>query len=285
MKLRAVTDLARIKASIIVGMTVILGLVAVLTNIPSPYLILFGFGVGFVLSASTNTINDIMDLELDKIEKPNRPLPRSDITINQAWIIFGIETIIACIFGFILSLTAFFLTLFVSCISILYSFKLKNNLVFKNTLTAFGIASAFLVGALGTQQELPSSVTLFFLLIFISVVAFEIHKDIADIEGDSQLKKKTLPTVIGLQKSAYLAVLLYVLGFLLFQGILITSNSTLIILLWVIDILGIIGGFIILLPLLKNQDPIRIHQTRKRTMGLFAILVIAIIINFITQSS
>ncbi|MHA2305034.1 MAG: UbiA family prenyltransferase [Candidatus Hodarchaeales archaeon] len=285
MKVRAVSDLARMKASIIVGMTVILGTVAVLTDIPTLNLILFGFGVGFVLSASTNTINDIMDLDLDRIEKPNRPLPRKDISVNQAWGFFAAETIIAYICGFMLSLQAFFLTFIVSIISILYSIKLKNYFMFKNTLTAFGIASAFLVGAIATQQDMPSSVVLFFFLIFITVVAFEIHKDIADIEGDSQLGKKTIPTVIGLKFSAYLAVFLYLIGFLFFQGILISSKSTLIQILWVIDIIGIIGGFFILLPLIKNQDPIKIHQTRKRAMFLFAILVIAVIINFITQSS
>ena len=285
MKLRAVTDLARLKASIITGMTVILGMVAVITRIPLLDRILFGFGVGFILSSSTNTINDILDLELDRIEKPNRPLPRKDITKNEAWGIFIIESFVAYICGLMLGLPAFILTVLVSIISILYSFGLKNVLVFKNTLTAFGVASAFLVGALGTQQELPTSVFLFFLLIFISVVAFEIHKDIADIEGDSQLGKRTVPTVVGLQKSAYIAVFLYIIGFILFQGILLASKSTLILILWIIDILGIIGGFYILLPLIKDQNPVKIHQTRKRTMALFAILVIAVIINFVTQTS
>jgi geranylgeranylglycerol-phosphate geranylgeranyltransferase len=284
MKFRAATDLARLKASIIAGMTVILGMVAVITRIPLLDRILFGFGVGFILSSSTNTINDIMDLELDRIEKPNRPLPREDITVNEAWMLFIVESFIAYVCGFMLGLPAFFLTVLVSIISILYSFRLKNVLVFKNTLTAFGVASAFLVGAFGTQQELPTSVILFFLLIFISVVAFEIHKDIADIEGDSQLGKQTVPTVIGLQKSAYFAVVLYLIGFVLFQGILLASKSTLILIFWIIDILGIIGGFFILLPLMKDQNPIKIHQTRKRTMALFAILVIAVIINFITQT-
>ena len=92
MDVRAVTDLARMKASTIVGMTVILGIVIVLKEIPPLIQILFGFGVGFILSASTNTINDIMDLELDRFEKPERPLPRGDITINQAWLFFGLET-------------------------------------------------------------------------------------------------------------------------------------------------------------------------------------------------
>ncbi|MFX0181808.1 MAG: UbiA family prenyltransferase [Candidatus Hodarchaeota archaeon] len=281
MDVRAVTDLARMKASTIVGMTVILGIVIVLKEIPTLTQIVFGFGVGFVLSASTNTINDIMDLELDQFEKPERPLPRGDITMNQAWLFFGLETIIAFFFGIMLSVPAFLLTSFVALISVLYSLRLKNSLIFKNTLTAFGVASAFLVGVLATSKEIPVAVILFFLQIFITVVAFEIHKDIADTEGDAERGKITIPTRFGKDIAAIIAVVLYLGAFLLFQGILINSTSTIIIFLWIVDIIGTICGLFFLFPILKNQDAIIIHRSRKRIMALLGIFVITTISSFL----
>lgn len=281
MDTRAVTDLARMKASTIVGMTVILGAVIVLKEIPTLAQILFGFGVGFILSASTNTINDIMDLELDRFEKPERPLPRGDITIKQAWLFFGLETIIALFFGIMLSLPAFLLTSFVAIISVLYSLRLKNSLLFKNTLTAFGVASAFLVGALSTSKEIPIAVFFFFLQIFITVVAFEIHKDIADTEGDTERGKITIPTRFGKDRAAITAVVLYIGASLLFQGILINSTSTIIIFLWIVDIIGTICGLFFLFPILKNQDVVIIHRSRKRIMALLGIYVIATIGSFL----
>jgi geranylgeranylglycerol-phosphate geranylgeranyltransferase len=281
LELKAITDLARIKASTLVGMTVILGVVIVLKEIPTLAQILFGFGVGFILSASTNTINDIMDLELDRFEKPERPLPRGDITIKQAWLFFGIETIIALSFGLMLSLPAFLLTSFVAFISVLYSIRLKNNLLFKNTLTAFGIASAFLVGVLSTNKEIPIAFIFFFLQIFITVVAFEIHKDIADTEGDAERGKVTISTRFGKNNAAFIAFLLYIGAFLLFQGILFSSTSTLIIFLWIVNIIGTICGLFFLLPILKNQDAVVIHRSRKRIMALLGIFVLAIIASFL----
>ncbi|MFX0151755.1 MAG: UbiA family prenyltransferase [Candidatus Hodarchaeota archaeon] len=281
MDLRAVTDLARLKASVIVGMTVILGVVIIIKEIPRLDQIIFGFGVGFVLSASTNTINDILDYDLDRIEKPERPLPRGDITIKQALYIFGLETVIALFFGLMLTLHAFLLTVFVAFISVLYSLRLKNYLAFKNTLTAFGVASAFLVGALSTNKELPITIVLFFLQIFITVVAFEIHKDIADTEGDAELGKITVATRFGKRPAAIIAIILYFGAFFLFQGILINSTSAIIILLWIVNIIGTICGLIFLFPILKDQDVVTIHRSRKRIMGLLGIFVIAAIASFL----
>ncbi len=105
MELSAITDLARVKASAIIGMVVVLGFVSVTKTFPSWDILILGSGTGFIVSASTNTINDILDLEIDKLEKPNRPLPEGRITISQAWYIFASETI----FGLFLS---FFLTHF-----------------------------------------------------------------------------------------------------------------------------------------------------------------------------
>ncbi len=279
MNIKSITDLARIKASFIVGMTVILGTTVVTKQIFLDKVFIC-FLVGFVLSASTNTLNDIMDLELDRIEKSERPLPRGDITVNQAWFFFIIETFLALISSLMLSLLAFYLSTFVAFISLLYSFKLKNSLIFKNTLTAFGVSSAFLVGVFSTDQ-IPIPTILFFFQIFITVTAFEIHKDIADIVGDKKLEKITIATRFGTKKAAYSAFFLYIIAFFLFQIILIYSRSKLLPLLILIDVFGTILGLIFLIPILGNQDSQTIHSSRKKIMALLGIFVIAIIISFL----
>ncbi|MFW9777460.1 MAG: UbiA family prenyltransferase [Candidatus Heimdallarchaeota archaeon] len=279
--LKAVTDLARLKASILVGLAVILGQVVVLTGLAPFDQLILGFLVGFVLSASTNTINDVFDLELDRLEKPERPLPQAELSVFQAILLFAIETFLAILCSLFLNLPAFILTVFIAGISFMYSYSLKNYLLFKNTLTAFGVASAFLVGALSIGRILPLAVILFFFQIFITVVAFEVHKDIADVEGDYYLGKKTIATTFGTRKAAFLAVFLYSAAFLLFQGILIQSTSSLIGWLWIVDVLGTIIGFYFLFPIMREQDPPTIHRARKRIMATLGIFVVASILNFL----
>ena len=118
----------------------ILGQVVVLTDLAPFDLVVLGFLVGFILSASTNTINDIFDLELDRLEKPDRPLPQGDLSVSQATALFAVETILAILCGLLLTIAAFILTVLVAGISVLYSFRLKNYILFKNTLNAFGVA-------------------------------------------------------------------------------------------------------------------------------------------------
>ncbi|MHA2247425.1 MAG: UbiA family prenyltransferase [Candidatus Hodarchaeales archaeon] len=281
MELSAITDLARLKASIIIGMLVVLGIVSVTKTFPSWDILFLGSVTGFIVSASTNTINDILDIEIDKLEKPNRPLPEGRITISQAWYLFASETILGLILSFFLSIYSFFFTGFVSVVSILYSFKLKNHFLLKNILTAFGIASAYLVGVFATLESIPMPILLFFFQIMITVTAFELHKDIADIEGDLKYQKTTFATKFGAKKAAFIAVSLYIFAFVVFQSILLSSHTTLIIYLWVVDIIGTIIGFSFLIPILRNQDPETIHRSRKRIMALLGVFVFASIISFV----
>jgi 4-hydroxybenzoate polyprenyltransferase len=137
------------------------------------------------------------------------------------------------------------------------------------------------VGVLSTNKEIPIAVIFFFLQIFITVVAFEIHKDIADTEGDNERGKITIPTRFGKDRAAIIAIILYIGAFLLFQGILINSTSTIIIFLWIVNIGGAICGLFFLLPILKHQDAETIHRSRKKIMGLLGILVLATIASFL----
>ena len=44
--------------------------------------------VGFLITAAGNSINDIIDIDIDRINRPNRPLPSLKLTFKQAWVSF-----------------------------------------------------------------------------------------------------------------------------------------------------------------------------------------------------
>ncbi|MCS7098638.1 MAG: UbiA family prenyltransferase, partial [Candidatus Methanomethyliaceae archaeon] len=60
--------------SIMMGLAVIVGEIAVFNGIPRAFEIIFGFLVGFFLTASSMVLNDIVDIEIDRINMPNRPI-------------------------------------------------------------------------------------------------------------------------------------------------------------------------------------------------------------------
>ncbi len=285
MELRAITDLARLKASIIVGLVVIFGMIIASTGPTLGLGLIFGFLVGFFISASTNTINDIMDREIDFFEKPNRPIPRKGISVNEAKVLFSLETLLGLILAFYLSLYSFLLSASVAILSVLYSWQLKNILLVKNILTSFGISSALLVGVFATNPEKISiEILLFFLLIFIVVVTFEMHKDIADVEGDGKNEKNTIPVVFGTRKAAWVVISLYLLSFILYHGILFITGIPYPLLFWGVDVIILL----VLVPIFKlinqHNDIEYVHKTRKLTMGVLLLITVSLIVNFLART-
>jgi geranylgeranylglycerol-phosphate geranylgeranyltransferase len=282
MELRAITDLARLKASIIVGFTVIFGMIISSTEPLSGITLSVGFLIGLFLSASTNTINDIMDRDIDIFEKPNRPIPRKGVTVKEARVVFLFETVIGLIGALYLNLYSFLLSASVAILSVLYSWQLKNILLVKNILTSFGISSSLMVGVFATNPETVSiEILLFFLLIFIVVVAFEMHKDIADVEWDGKNKKNTLPVVFGTRKTAFSVIILYLLSFLLYHGILLTTGTPFTLLFWLVDIIILLALIPISKLINQHNDVEFVHKTRKVTMGVLALITGSLIVNFL----
>ena len=72
---------------------VIFGSLLALDQIPTGDLasitILHGLSV-WAFMCSWNALNDILDVEIDKLNQPNRPLPSGDISLNNAKILTAI---------------------------------------------------------------------------------------------------------------------------------------------------------------------------------------------------
>ncbi|MHA1976408.1 MAG: UbiA family prenyltransferase [Candidatus Hodarchaeales archaeon] len=285
MEVRAITDLARLKASIIVGLIVIFGIIISSTEAISGLNLGVAFLVGLLLSASTNTINDIMDRNIDIYEKPNRPLPRKGISVNEALVIFILETILGLILALYLNLYSFLLSAIVAVLSVLYSWQLKNVLLVKNIITSFGISSSLMVGVFAANPETVSiEIFLFFMLIFLTVVSFEMHKDIADVEWDGKNQKNTIPVVFGTKKTAIAVINLYLISIFLYHGILFTTDTHFSLLFLVVDIIMLL----VLLPIFRliyqHENVDYVHKTRKYIMGVLFLITGSLIVNFLTRA-
>ncbi|NUN09621.1 MAG: geranylgeranylglycerol-phosphate geranylgeranyltransferase [Ignavibacteriaceae bacterium] len=154
-----------------------------------------GILAAFLTTASGNIFNDIMDLEIDRINSPLRPLPARIFTVRQAFLFFYIFTISALLLAYFISITVFLIVIFTQLTLVAYSFKLKR-LPFSGNLT-IGLltGTAFIYGAvLGGETEhafIPAVVA------GLANVLREVVKDIQDIEGDRKGGARTFPIVYG----------------------------------------------------------------------------------------
>jgi 4-hydroxybenzoate polyprenyltransferase and related prenyltransferases len=165
------------------------------------------FVMVFLATGAGNMLNDYYDLEIDKVNKPARPLPSGRIGLKEALNLTIICFLLALVLALIISPAASVIGFVNILILIWYAKSLKRTVLIGNLSIAYLTGSTFLFGASffgleGIIVMLPLA-----LLAFLATAAREIVKDIEDIEGDSKDGAVTFPIKYGERPSAYLASL------------------------------------------------------------------------------
>lgn len=156
-----------------------------------------------------NAINDYFDHKIDKINRPNRPIPSGRISLNSAKIYSVALFVIGTILAFIIGLLPGLIALFTSVVLILYAYNLKKMPLIGNMAVSFFIGLTFVFGAVVVGEPLLS--ILGFSPFFITMMR-EIVKDMEDMEGDKKEGARTLPILYGLKSSAVIATLFMILA-------------------------------------------------------------------------
>ncbi|AIJ05082.1 (s)-2,3-di-O-geranylgeranylglyceryl phosphate synthase [Methanocaldococcus bathoardescens] len=170
------------------------------------------FFVVFFVCAYGNVINDIFDIEIDKINKPFRPLPSGKIKLNEA----KKFSAILLIFGLTLSIFINIYTLIIAVVNAiflyLYAKKYKRYKPIGNFIIGYLTGSVFLFGGVAGKNVMP--VIILFLCSLLSIWGREIVKDFEDMEGDKKEGVISLPIKYG-KKSLYFATFLVILAVVL----------------------------------------------------------------------
>ncbi len=182
------------------------GIVSFLFPITLAILATFFFGSG------GNVINDYLDLESDKINHPERPIPSGQVTKNKAlhfaFILFGISGALTIVLGYISGYQVLILVFTAFIIQMAYEFRFKHEKIVGNIVIGAQVALAFIFG--GLVVESTKATGLLAGLAFVSIVGREIIKDIEDVEGD--VDKNTLPKYIGVTGAGMVASFLLLLA-------------------------------------------------------------------------
>ena len=173
-----------------------------------------GFLVGFTISASAMVLNDIADIEIDKINAPNRPLPSGIISNRQAFICYLVLVFIGIVASLRAGLDSLTVVVAAVIVSALYDLRLKVSGFMGNVAVAFSTSLPFLYAFTFTNNP-NYTVLVFWAMVFLSVLAREIVKDIADVEGDKVKGVKSLPILVGERKAAFIAGMFNLLAVLL----------------------------------------------------------------------
>ncbi len=164
--------------------------------------------IAALIAAGANIINDIFDLEIDRINKPKRLLPAGKVTAKEAWLYFFIAYGLAFLLSFFCNGTMLVIALVIAVLLILYSARLKRTVLWGNITVSMASAMAFIYGALSVGDLRSGIIPAVFAFFF--HLGREIIKDMQDLEGDLHQKTITFPGRFGLKASVALINALFI---------------------------------------------------------------------------
>ena len=169
------------------------------------YTILLASIAASLVAAAGNIVNDIYDIESDKISHPKRPLVLSEISKKEAWYLYIILNFISIYIAASLKPILLVIVITSAILLFIYSAYLKKLTLVGNITIAFLTWLAFIYGGYVTGNPAAAIVPAGFA--FLINLIREIVKDIQDVEGDKKAGVTTLPIKYGFQKSKILIVM------------------------------------------------------------------------------
>jgi geranylgeranylglycerol-phosphate geranylgeranyltransferase len=192
--------LTRPQNNLITAISVFIG-AWVCEGIPSVTKLILACMSAFLISAGGYVINDYFDVEIDKINRPSRPLITGEISKKTA-LSFSLTLFFLGLFlSSFIKFCAILVALFSSLALIYYSFKLKNTLFWGNFIVSLICALAFVYGGIVGKDLRWSLIPAIFAYLF--HFGREILKDMEDKEGDQLSGAKTIPILLGVKPSLF----------------------------------------------------------------------------------
>lgn len=183
--------------------------------------IILGFITVLFATSGGNVINDFFDYKIDKINKPNRPIPSGRISLNSAknysYFLFLVSIIISFIISYLLMNLIPTIIVIFSCLLMYYYAKyLKAMPLIGNISVSLLTGLCFVFGGVILSTYDSSNIILITGILiaffaFFMTLAREITKDMEDIEGDKIENARTLPIIKGNRFSSILTSILIIL--------------------------------------------------------------------------
>jgi 4-hydroxybenzoate polyprenyltransferase len=189
-----------------------------------------------LLIAAGCVLNDIMDRDIDRVNKPATHLIGRVISLKNAWLIFAVMTILIILLSTYISIYVFsewaWISAGVYVLSILYDVYFKKSPLMGNILIACLASFIPLVLFFFAKdciadlhnERIIVLIWLYAVFPFLIIIPRELSLDISDMEGDRAGGCRTLPIVIGVRK-ARIIVSLFILLIIVLSVVIISIYS------------------------------------------------------------
>lgn len=184
---------------------------------------LIGAAMAAVFNAGSNALNQIYDLDIDRINKPRRPLPSGRMAMADAWTFTIVAYVLTLVLAWMVAPggrhECFWIVLIAVVATIIYSMpplRTKQRGMWANITIAIPRGVLLKVAGWSAVKTIVGVEPWFIGSIFgLFLLGASTTKDFADMEGDERGGCRTLPIIHGVRKAAWMISPSFVLPFLM----------------------------------------------------------------------
>ena len=236
-----------------------------------------GFLTGFFLCAYSMVVNDVYDVEVDKVNQPTRPIPSGSVSISGA-IRYSVLLLLVGMAFAVLSLNpaAVAIAAAYAFLSWLYNYRAKRSGLAGNLIVASSLAIPFVYGGVVSGGSVFSSLLLVMAFTsFFSGVGREVVKGAADVEGDSKRGIRSLARTRGARAAGFVGAAFFLLAVVtswlpLFLAL---ANVIYILGVWIPDAIFVL----LAVSIVRNSGTENAHRVKSRALtGMLVGLIVFI---------
>lgn len=191
-KIFGLCKLLRFELPLAAGICVLLGQMFALSGIASLSRTVAGFLSVFLISASILVMNDYFDVESDRINAPERPIPSGLVSPGEA-LFFSLFLLLGgLVISGLLGTIAFLISLGLAVIGFLYNRYFKRTGLPGNMMVSLSVGTTFVYGGASVGYPFHKTVVLFGLIAALIDLGEEIAADAMDMEGDKLISSNSL---------------------------------------------------------------------------------------------
>ncbi len=196
--------------------------------------VLAGAALAALLNAASNAVNQIFDVAIDRVNKPDRPLPKGEIQAGGAWAFAAATAAAALGIAALLNAATLLVVAFTALVVYAYSgppFRTKRFWQLANLTIAVPRGTLlFAAGWIAVDGDARLDSMLLRVLgamYGLFILGAATTKDYADMEGDRREGCITLPIRFGVRRSIWIIAPFLVLPWLLLVvGVVAHGNTT-----------------------------------------------------------
>jgi len=186
--------------------------------------IVLGALMAAALNTASNTLNQIFDLEIDRINKPSRPLCTGALSVREAWAFSLVFYALSLALAWPINPSGahracFILVAIAATMTYLYSappVRTKRFGVLANITIAIPRGMLLKMAGWSTVRPIVGTEPWYIGMIFgIFLLGATTTKDFADIKGDARSGCMTLPVRYGVRTAAWITCPFFIFPFLL----------------------------------------------------------------------